>query len=612
MKMSGKLLVRGAVIAALGMVFLLPNAARAQSTNRQIGTQYTATADPPVSRPNTKPCVVPLFTDYQFAHFSQSVQDFSFAPPSGCSGPWAKVVFAANFSENAGIQFDRTASVWVGHTNIYFGTTPEPLRDVTNTWHVERDVTDYSALFAGAQQGRIVLANCTTDCGAPYNTFLNGVFTVSAELEFYPAPAAPVAPRTPDEVLPLEQTNGSGGVNTPANLGNPTSLLQTTFTLPTNVEQAYLDVIAQSQYIDEQWYACFPNDLNSINEVYGCGNTDFRDVEVTIDGQPAGIAPVSPWVFTGFLPDQWVPIPAAQTLDFAPYRVNLTPFAGLLSDGHPHTIALSVFGDDNYFSVAATLLVYRDPKSSQITGAVTQDTLASPSPDVTENLTGTSTVTGTIDVGVKRNYTIAGYIDTSHGRITTSVSGQQNFSSTQAIDFDTAGFSVLDQNTSVKNQLSTLTTTNAGHGTVTTKQNFSFPITVNFTYPVNDAYFGFTVATGQNYQAAEGVQASTLVMRNGVVTGFSSTSNTVEGSDVNPATSSQHYTAFSLTSPPYNCEIESQNNVLTSVSKGCGGGNGVAAAVGGPTSSLPPGRAISKGIPGVVGNWPVSTLPRKH
>jgi hypothetical protein len=72
-------------------------------------------------------------------------------------------------------------------------------------------------------------------------------------------------------------------------------------------------------------------------------------MEITIDGQPAGIAPVSPWVYTGFLPDQWRPIPAVQTLDFVPYRVT-TLFAGQLNDGNPHTIALSVFNDDSYFT----------------------------------------------------------------------------------------------------------------------------------------------------------------------------------------------------------------------------------------------------------------------
>ena len=139
----------------------------------------------------------------------------------------------------------------------------------------------------------------------------------------------------------MVQSNGTS-INLPAVLTLPPNQLTTTFGLPTNVEEAYLDVIAQSQQVDEQWFACLPNDLNSINLLYGCGNTDFRETEIAIDGQAAGIAPVSAWVFTGFLPDQWRPIPAVQTLDFVPYRVNLTPFAGLLSNGQPHTVTLSL------------------------------------------------------------------------------------------------------------------------------------------------------------------------------------------------------------------------------------------------------------------------------
>src|SRR5258708_33021240 len=96
--------------------------------------------------------------------------------------------------------------------------------------------------------------------------------------------------------------------------------------------------------------------------------TDFRESAIHIDGQTAGIAPVCPLVYTGFLPDQWQPMPAAQTLDFVPYRVNLTPFASLLSDGKPHTIALSVFNNDSYFSATASLLLFLDSGTTQITG----------------------------------------------------------------------------------------------------------------------------------------------------------------------------------------------------------------------------------------------------
>lgn len=546
-----------------GVLLICGNAALAQSANRQIGTQTTATADPLVARPHTQSCTVPLFTDYQFAFFSQTSQNFQVAPPSGCAGPWEKVVLDVNFSENAGVQFDRTVSMYVGNANVYFGTTPEPLRNATNTWHIERDLTDYSALFANQQQGTIVLQNCTTDCPPPFNTRLNGVFTVSAKLEFYPTPGHSPAPRTPDAVLPLVQSNGSGGVNLPVLLFSPTDQLSTAFNLPRNIEAAYLDVIAQSQQVDEQWYACFPNDLSSINDLFGCGNTDFREVEVTIDGQPAGIAPVSPWVFTGFLPDQWRPIPGVQTLDFVPYRVNLTPFAGVLSDGQPHTVALSVFNDDFYFSTAASLLLYLDSRSAEISGAVTQNTLQSPSPAVTENLQGTATVTGTIGVSQKRKYTIAGYINTSHGKVTTSVTQEQNFSSSEAIDFDTVNFSVLDQNTSVQNSVNSLATTSSKDGSLVTAESFSFPITVNVVLPVNNALFGLTVATTQKYQASK------LVLRNGQVEDFSAVSNSATASDVSPLSSSQHYTAISLGKRPYDCKIASSNGVLTQVSTGC-------------------------------------------
>ena len=553
---------------ALLAASLIPTATvLAQSTNRQIGTQFTVTADPLVPRPDRHPCVVPLFVNFQFAHFSDSTQSFAVTPPGNCPGPWEKVVFEADFSENGGAQFDRTASVYLANANIYFGTTPEPLSTLTNTWHVERDITDYTALLTTPQQGTIVLANCTTDCGGTFN--LNGVFTVNADLEFYPADRGHRNHRgggdqtTPDQVLPLVQSNGSGGVNLPATLSLPTDQLETTFTLPTNTERAYLDVIAQSQGTDEQWYGCLPNDLASINDVYGCGNTDFRETEVTLDGQLAGIAPVSPWVYTGFLPDQWRPIPAVQTLEFVPYRVNLTPFASLLSNGQPHTIAMSVFNNANHFSATASLLLFLDPNSTQITGAVTKNTLTGPSPVVTENLQGTGTVTGTINVASNRKYKIAGYVNTSHGKITTSISQQQDFSGTQTIDFDTVNFTALDQNTNVQTSLSSATTVSGDEGTLVTRDNFSFPITVDFKSPVSGSQFGFTVATTQKYHTHQQLSIDGFVIHDMSVT------NSSNATDVSPTSSAQRYTFSDSDGAFYDCHIASVNNILTAVGRGC-------------------------------------------
>ncbi len=565
---------RRLLIAPLLIPFLISAAAFAQSTNRQIGTQFEVTADTQVSRPHGTPCKVTLFSNYAFAFFSDTTQTFQFTPPAHCSGPWQKIVFETDFSENGGDQFDRTASMFLANANIYFGTTPEPLSSATNTWHIERDVTDYAALFSIPQSGTIVLGNCTTDCPPPYNTELNGVFTVNADLEFYPADRSnddrggdnygrdDHHNRPADAVLPLVQST-SGGINLPAYLFSPTDQFSTTFTLPTNIERLYLDVVSQSQSTDEQWYACFPNDLANINEVYGCGNTDFRETEISIDGNPAGIAPVSPWVYTGFLPDQWVPTPGAQTLDFVPYRVNLTPFAALLNDGNPHTVALSVFNDDSYFAETASLLLYLDHGSTTVTGGLTKNTLAIPSPVVTESLQGTSTVTGTIGVTSNRHFTIAGYVHTSHGKVSTSISEHQNFASTQTIDFDTVNFTVLDQQTAVHNDVSSTTTVSSKDQTVSTTRNFSFPISVDFIYPVSSAPFGFTVDTKQKYHTDSQVSFA------GFLAFFNSVTNSVQATDASPTASSQTYTAFDSDGTFYNCEIASKNNTLTKVGHGC-------------------------------------------
>ncbi len=84
---------------------------------RQIGSSNVATADPPVPRPGTAPCVVPLFSGLTFADFSP--KPYQFAPPAGCPGPWAKVVLEADFSVTAGRQFDRTATIGLGGATIY-------------------------------------------------------------------------------------------------------------------------------------------------------------------------------------------------------------------------------------------------------------------------------------------------------------------------------------------------------------------------------------------------------------------------------------------------------------------------------------------------------------
>jgi hypothetical protein len=98
---------------------------------------------------------------------------------------------------------------------------------------------------------------------------------------------------------------------------------------------------------------------------------------------------------------------------------------------------------------------------------------------------------------------------------------------------------------------------------VSTIDSFSFPISVNFTFPVSSAPFGFTVDTKQNYEN------NSLISYGQELAAFNSVTNSVHATDVSPAASSQSYTAFDSDGTFYNCEIASKNNTLTKVSHGC-------------------------------------------
>ena len=289
-------------------------------------------------------------------------------------------MLAADFSVEAGRQFDRTASIWIGGANVYFGTTAEPSRTVAPTWHIENDLTDYSALLAASQPGMVQLDNLVNDM---FTSTLHG----SAELRFYPVDRRSPAPVAADAVFPLSNGPTGGAVG----LATTTSTLTRTFTLPTNVERAVLDVYAQSQSDDEFWYTCVPDELSS--PLQSCPGTGFREAEISVDGTPAGVAPIYPWIFTGGIdPNLWKPIPSVQTLNFAPYRVDLTPFAGVLSDGKPHAIAISVFGARNFFATTASLLVFLDHRAAHVSGAVTVNTLAA-APTPTDGSTAAASTT---------------------------------------------------------------------------------------------------------------------------------------------------------------------------------------------------------------------------
>jgi hypothetical protein len=533
------------------------------------GAGYPVTADPPVAHPNEAPCVDKLFNPHtpplqsgqlpvgEFGDYSD--HPFNYNPPKNCPGPYAKIIFKMHFRVSEGVQYDRTGAVWVGATNVYFGTTAEPGQNASPQWNVARDVTEYAPAFAQPSTGQASVYNVV-------NSQYTGIIYGTAELDFYPATKHYPAGKSADAVYPLVSGPDGGYVY----LDAATDQMTGTFTFPTNVEAAYLDVFLESQSDDEFWYTCFPNDL--AKKLDNCGNTAFREGEVTLDGQPAGVVPIYPWIYTGGIdPYLWIPIPGVETLNFAPYRIDLTPFAAQLDDGNQHTVAVSVFNDDDYFAANATLLVYEDHGSAQVTGGLIEDgTALSPAQTIIDHVrfSKSGNAMGTINVSATHPVSLKGYVVTSKGRVTTLITQSVSFSNVQKIVSTSNRFF---QNIAQTGTVSSSTTTASAGRSLKTQSQWSYPLNLRYNY---------VVGTGSAVQTTEVLQAKS---GNGLDQNRKAASwtslNTVSSSDTltilaagftpSNGKSRQQYKSLNVGGRCYLETIKSLNYVLTGKMTGC-------------------------------------------
>lgn len=458
----------------------------------ELGSSQFASAELLTPRPAGTPCVVELFGSQDF--IGDQAIPFSYAPPTDCSGPWSKVVVEADYDVTAGRQFDRTALINIDGVNLYFGTTMEPRRDIAQTWHVERDVTDYANFLRQPHKGETWLANYVD---ATYTGHIYG----RARLLFYPAAAFVHAEPQPQFVAPLAQHVARLSLK-----DAPT--LTSTISFPRNIERLYLDIINEPQADDEFWYGCV-DDRFAAGRKDVCGGGSLRETEVSIDGVLAGVAPVYPWIYTGGInPYLWYPIPGLQTVNFAPYRVNLTPFAAQLNDGKPHTIAISVVGLRQYALVTGTLLAWLDQGSAIVTGGVTKNTLEPSRIQVRDKgLTADKDgLDGRSQTQARRHYEIAGFINTSHGRVATRVRQDLSFvnDQTMASTADNQSWT-LAQSTKIVTR--TKVVSPAGVTTATTLE--TFPLSVN------DHLYSENGLSHEDIKLTQGLQRRTMTAQPG-------------------------------------------------------------------------------------------------
>ncbi|MFF5022960.1 peptide-N4-asparagine amidase [Streptomyces collinus] len=368
-----------------------PAAAQAADVPAEFGTDWhdPVTAAPPVDRPHTKSCQVTL-AETQFRDFTP--YRGAYTPPRGCGDRWSKVVLRLD-GKVKGRQYDRLGYLHVGGVEILRTSTPEPSPDGIE-WHVEKDVTRYSDTFRSPRDVEMLIGNVVDDT-------YTGVIDVKATLTFYKGrPETPA----PDRVLTLTDTPDG-----------------TTLTTPRNSERVVAEVYATGSGggCEEFWYLTVADPAS-----YSCkaDHGPYREVQIKVDGRLAGIAAPFPNVWTGGWsnPFLWYVVPAPGAFDVRPVQYDLTPFAGLLNDGRPHRVEVSVVGvpaGQSGWSVPVDVLVWQDAHRARVTGGLTEDTAT----DIADTSTYTPGPENRVDTRAGHRLTVSGYLDTSHGRVTTTV-----------------------------------------------------------------------------------------------------------------------------------------------------------------------------------------------
>ncbi|GAA1990118.1 hypothetical protein GCM10009817_35140 [Terrabacter lapilli] len=376
-------------------------ASTATSPPAEFGTDWDdpRTPEAPVTVPGTRHCTVRVVDD-AFADFD--VHTSSFTPPAGCAGPWSKVVMRLTGSV-AGRQFDRLGHLDVGGVRMLTLSTPEPSADGIR-WHVEKDVTELAPLLAEPQQVQMSIGNVV-------NETYTGVIHVTVDLDFYTtgrgAPAAP----TSDEVLPLTSATRQGGD------------LVGALTVPRNSTRLLADVFATGSGggCEEFWDTSAPASTG-----YSCPDgLPYREVDVRIDGQLAGVAAPYPVVYTGGWsnPFLWYTIPSPKAFDIPALGYDLTPYLGRLNDGRAHEVRLSVVGlpaGQGGWTLAPRFRVWRDQGRDVVTG--TTGATSGGEPAVTSTVSGTGDQAGRVDLDATRRFEVTGTLVTSRGPVTTTVS----------------------------------------------------------------------------------------------------------------------------------------------------------------------------------------------
>lgn len=392
-----------------------------------------------------------------------------------------------------GRQFDRLALMYFGDTEVWRTSTAEPTKNGIR-WTYMKDMSHY--LYLWNQPQKLIF-----DLGNLIDNTYTGFFNTTLTATFFMGPEAVDAA---EMIIPI---SGRRSASNAASLFIvPADTAANTISFPRNANRAVFSVSACGQANEEFWWS---NVLQSNTETFvpadGVlpGYSPWREVQVYIDGQLAGVHWPFPVIFTGgVVPGLWRPIVGIDAFDLREHEIDITPWLPVLCDGNQHTFEIKVAGISdnggttgtvtapvgNSWYVTGKIFLWLDDPSSITTGIKPILQIEEPTISLTQSYTQ--------DPATKVNQTLTYRTSVQRTLIISSTVKTQKRTHhptwSQILTYDNKGYFVDQGNTQINDLITNGIESSKGSNAYETV--FAYPLYANTTFIVEPTSGNFSIS----------------------------------------------------------------------------------------------------------------------
>lgn len=387
--------------------------------------------------------------------------------------------------------------MYFNDTEVWRTSTAEPTTAPGIRWTYLKDMTEYLALWSAPQKLIFDLGNLITDVyTGDYNTTLTATFFLDDDVDVETASPA-------DLIIPISKRLSASDEVSQFTL--PADNATNTISFPRNANRAVFSVSANGQSNEEFWWSnVLESDVSAFADTAGTfpGYSPWREVQVYIDGQLAGVQWPFPVVFTGgVVPSLHRPVVGPDAFDLKEHEIDITPWLGLLSDGNNHTFSIYVAGlldnggteatvtqtvGSSWYVTGKIFVWLDDDEASITTGTVPTIEGGAPSVTVSQSLTqnanGTVNETLTYDTEVSRSYTVSAQV--------TSQNSSSTVSWTQSLTYSNKGYVWAEGYSQINDFLISgsdeAATSSASTAGANYKSEYKYPLWCNTSYSYSE------------------------------------------------------------------------------------------------------------------------------